>query len=92
MIESFRHKGLRRLYLEGNRSRLSQDLVDRIEDVLVALDTAKEIGWLDRPGFRLHALKGDMKGHWSISVSANWRVTFRFEEGSAYDVDLVDYH
>lgn len=47
---------------------------------------------LDLPGYRLHSLRGALKGYWSISISGNWRLTFRFEDGDAYDVDLVDYH
>ena len=59
---------------------------------LADLDDAGKPSDLDLPGYQLHPLKGDLKGFWSISISANWRIIFRFEEGDAYDVDLVDYH
>ena len=59
---------------------------------LAALDTAQTIDDLDIPGFRLHTLKGKKKGLWAIDVSGNWRLTFRFEEGSVYDVNYEDYH
>jgi proteic killer suppression protein len=92
MIESFRHKGLRRMWDDDDLSGLSSALVSRIGDVLVALDTAETIDFLRRPGFRLHELKGDRRGTWSITLSANWRITFRYEDGNVYDVDLIDYH
>jgi toxin HigB-1 len=56
------------------------------------LDEATGPGNMDLPGFRLHPLKGDLEGYWSVSVSGNWRVIFRFDGGDACDVDLVDYH
>jgi proteic killer suppression protein len=65
----------------------------RIRDILLALDQAARIDYMDAyPGWRLHPLKGDLRGFWSVSVSGNWRVIFRFDNGMAYDVDLVDYH
>jgi proteic killer suppression protein len=64
----------------------------RIRDVLAHLDRAQLPADLDLPGYRLHALKGRLKGYWSVTVSGNWRIVFRFEDGSAFDVDLVDYH
>ena len=92
MIESFRHKGLRRLFESDDRRQLRQDLVERIRIILAALDSANAIDAMNRPSFRLHPLKGDWKGYWAVTVRANWRIVFRFEEGSAFDVDLVDYH
>ena len=92
MIESFRHKGLRRLFESDDRRQLRQDLVERIRIILAALDSANAIDAMNRPSFRLHPLKGDWKGYWAVTVRANWRIAFRFEEGSAFDVDLVDYH
>jgi proteic killer suppression protein len=67
-------------------------MVDRIRVMLGALDAAERIEDLDRPSFRLHPLRGDLKGFWSLTVRANWRVVFRFENGEAYDVDFIDYH
>ena len=92
MIESFRHKGLKRLFESDDRRQLRQDLVERIRIILAALDSANAIDAMNRPSFRLHPLKGDWKGYWAVTVRANWRIVFRFEEGSAFDVDLVDYH
>jgi toxin HigB-1 len=92
MIATFRHKGLRRLFEDDDRSKLPQEMVERIRDLLTALDAAPTIEDMDLPTFRLHALKGDLKGYWAVSVRANWRLIFRFDEGAAYDVDLVDYH
>ena len=68
MIESFRHKGLKRLYERGDRSGVNPDHVERIE------------------------MKGDRKGFHAVTVRANWRIVFRFENGTCQDVDLVDYH
>jgi toxin HigB-1 len=92
MIESFRHKGLKRLFESDDRRQLRQDLVERIRIILAALDSANAIDAMNRPSFRLHPLKGDWRGYWAVTVRANWRIVFRFEEGSAFDVDLVDYH
>ena len=92
MIESFRHKGLRRLFETGNASGVQASHTKRLRLQLVALDTAKSIEDMDIPGFRLHPLKGSMKGRWSISVNGNWRITFEFREGNAYVLDYEDYH
>lgn len=66
--------------------------VRRIRAVLAHLDEAVQPRALDLPGYRLHALKGDLKGFWSVTVSGNWRIVFRCEDGDVHDVDLVDYH
>ena len=92
MIRRFRHRGLKRMYERDDRSRVSPDMVDRIALALADLDDAGTPSDLDLPGYRLHPLKGDLKGYWSISITGNWRLVFRFEDGDAYDVDLVDYH
>ena len=92
VIKTIRHRGLKRLYQQQDPSKLRADLVVRIADVLAHLDTAMRPQDLDVPGYRLHPLKGDMKGLWSVMVSGNWRIVFRFENGDAFDVDLMDYH
>jgi proteic killer suppression protein len=92
MIESFRHKGLRRLYEDDDRKLLPPQLVDRIREILTALDAAETIEGLNRPSFRLHPLKGSLRGFWAVTVRANWRVVFRFVDGKAFDVDFIDYH
>jgi len=92
-IQSFRHKGLRRLYEEDKTAGLPSKLVGKLRDMLVAIDTAESVDDIGLfPGWRLHQLKGDLAGHWSLTVSGNWRLIFRFEKGEAFDVDLVDYH
>ena len=68
------------------------NLVDKVEDILAHLDAAQTAQVLDLPGYRLHPLKGDLKGFLAVTVRANWRIIFRFEGGHAYDVDLTDYH
>jgi proteic killer suppression protein len=92
MIGSIRHKGLRRLYQEDDRKLLPPELVQRIREILTALEAADTLDGLNRPTFRLHLLKGEWKGFWAVTVRANWRVVFRFEDGQALDVDFVDYH
>jgi len=67
-------------------------MLERIETILAALDVATKIADLDRPSFRLHALSGDRKGQWSMTVRANWRITFRFADGEPSEVDFADYH
>ena len=92
MIRTFRHRGLKRLYDHGDSSKVRPDQAKRITVTLADLDDASRPSDLDLPGYRLHPLKGDLKGFWSIPISANWRIIFRFQEGDAYDVDLIDYH
>ncbi len=92
MIVSFRHRGLKRLYERGDRSRVSPQLVDQAEDILGLLDMAKDPEDMDLPGYRLHRLRGNLRGFWSITVSGNWRIVFRFDGGNAFDIDLIDYH
>jgi toxin HigB-1 len=92
MIESFRHKGLRQLFEHDNTRGLSAEHVRKIRQILSMLHAAQTIAALDLPTFRLHPLKGDLAGFWSVTVRANWRIIFRFENGHAHDVDLVDYH
>ena len=88
-----RHKGLRALHEWDNSTRgLPTDLVPRLRRILFRLQEATHPRDADAPGFRLHPLKGDRAGQWSVRVSGNWRVVFRFEDGEVVDVDLVDYH
>jgi len=92
MIVGFRHKGLAALYERGDRRKLRADQVDKIERILARLDQAARASDMDLPGFRLHPLRGDLSGFWSVTVSANWRIVFRFEDGQASHVDLTDCH
>lgn len=92
MIENFRDRRLKRLYERRDRSKIQADLVDKVERILARLDQALVIEDMDLPGYRLHSLKGDLKGFWSVSISGNWRIIFRFEHGKARDVEMIDYH
>lgn len=89
----FKHKGLQVLFERDDSRRINGDLVQRVKYVLSLLDVAQSPSSIDtRPGFRLHQLKGDRQGQWSMSVSGNWRIVFRFVDGEVVDVDLLDYH
>jgi toxin HigB-1 len=92
MIVGFRHKRLAKLYREGDRSKVAANHVDKIERILARLDQSEKPADMDIPGYRLHPLKGPLRGFWSVSVSGNWRIIFRFDNGNACDVDLTDYH
>ena len=92
MIVSFRHKGLRALFEQDDRRGVKGDQVERLRLILSALDQADEVHDMSQPAFRLHVLKGNRKGVWAVTVRANWRITFRFENGDACDVNLEDYH
>lgn len=92
MLTTFRHKGLKRLFEKDDPSGVRADQVRRITDVLANLDQARQSTDLALPGYKLHALHGELKGHWAVTISGNWRIVFRFDDGDAFDVDLVDYH
>ena len=92
MIPAFRHRGLERLFRTGDRRWVSPVQVAKIERILARLDEAAVPGDMHLPGFGLHALKGDLAGYWSVRVSGNWRIVFRFDGGDVRDVDLIDYH
>jgi proteic killer suppression protein len=92
MIVSFKHKGLKRLFERGDRSHIGAGLINKVENILATLDAAGTPQALDLPGYRLHPLKGGRKGFWAVTIRANWRIIFRFENGDALDVELVDYH
>jgi proteic killer suppression protein len=92
VIRSFKHRGLKRFYERDDRSGIRPDFVDTIQEILTVLDDAATPQELALPGYRLHPLKGDLKGFWSVTVRANWRIIFRFEGADAFDVELIDYH
>jgi addiction module HigA family antidote len=92
MIRSLKHRGLKRLFERDDRSGIRPDLVDTVQEILTLLDDAATPQELNLPGYRLHPLKGDLKGFWSVTVRANWRIIFRFEGTDAFDVELIDYH
>jgi proteic killer suppression protein len=92
VIRSLKHRGLKRLYERGDRSGIRSDLLDVVEDILARLDAADTPQAMNLPGYCLHPLKGELKGFWSVTVRANWRVVFRFQGADAFDVELTDYH
>ena len=92
MVVSFGHKGLKRLFEDGDGSGVNPQQVERIENILGLLDSAEKIEDMALPSLRLHPLTGKLNGFWSVTVRANWRIVFRFEEGDARAVDLIDYH
>jgi proteic killer suppression protein len=92
MILRFRHKGLERLFETGNASGVSAQHVRRIQLILGMLNVAPAPAMMNAPGLRFHALTGDRKGQYAVSVSGNWRIVFEFEGSDATNVDLVDYH
>ena len=92
MIKFFKHKGLKNFFSNDDRSGINQDHVAKLARILDRLDASLNPQDMNLPGYKLHDLKGKEKGNWSIWVSGNWRVTFRFEANDAKDVDYRDYH
>lgn len=92
MIVGFRHKGLKRLFGKDDSSGIRPDLVDKVRTILAQLDEARVVEDMGLVSFHLYPLKGDKKGLWSVTVRANWRIIFRFVDGNADSVELIDYH
>lgn len=92
MILRFRHRGLKRFFEDDDTRGLNAQHVDVIARILARLDRATQAREMDLPGWRLHPLKGEYAGFWSVTVRANWRIVFRFESGDPTDVDYLDYH
>ena len=92
MIRTFRHKGLQRFFRAGSKSGIQPQHANKLRLQLGRLDAAKSAADMDLPGWRLHILTGSLKGHWSVWVNGNWRLTFAFEGGDAILVDYQDYH
>ena len=92
MIQSFAHKGLEKFFLDGVKRGIHAKHESKLADILDLLDAAAAAQDMNFPGSALHPLKGKLKGHWAVKVSGNWRVTFRFENGDAFDVNYLDYH
>lgn len=92
MIIGFRHKGLETLYKTGSVRGVQAAHAPKLLRILASLDAAATPNELSHPGYKLHPLKGEMKGHWSVWVNGNWRVTFRFVGADVELVDYVDYH
>ena len=92
VIENFGNKVLARFFEDDDRRKLPASQIDKIARILARLNEAITVRDMGLPGYRLHPLKGELAGFWSVTVSGNWRIIFRFENGSAFDVDLIDYH
>lgn len=91
MIKSFKHKGLQLFFETGNTKGIQQIHTLKISRILFALDSLSDISDLALPAYRLHSLKGDLKGQWAVTVQANWRITFKYDQITK-DVYIVDYH
>ena len=92
MIINFRNRALKKLFEREDKSGFNPDHLEKINNILGMLNTASSIQELSLPGLKLHRLTGNLKGFWSVTVRANWRIIFRFEDGNVHDVDFVDYH
>jgi len=92
MIQSFRHKGLKRFYEEDDPRGVMAEHLTKLRNILARLDAAGAVEDMNLPGFNLHSLKGQLRGFMAVTVRANWRVIFRFAEGHAFEVDYLDYH
>lgn len=92
MIQRFRHKGLERFFRSGSKSKIQPQHAEKLRLMLTALEHAVAPKDMNAPGWRLHRLGGDLAGFWSVSVSGNWRLIFRFKGVDAVDVNYVDYH
>lgn len=92
MIISFKHKGLQKFYESGTTAGIQNTHKIKLQMILAALDSTQEIDDMNIPGYKLHSLKGKLKGVWSVTVNGNWRVTFKFENGNIYIVNYEDYH
>ncbi len=92
MIVGFRHKGLKRLFEKDDANGIGPDMVNKVRTILTQLNESETIEDMRMTSFNLHPLKGDMKGLWSVTVRANWRIVFSFVDGDADNVELVDYH
>ncbi|MFO7885906.1 MAG: type II toxin-antitoxin system RelE/ParE family toxin [Desulfobacteraceae bacterium] len=92
MIQKFKHKGLKQLFESGTSSGVNPKHVIRIKKILALLETAESLEDMDLPGLELHQLRGNRKGVWAVKISGNWRITFKIQNGDAFDVNYEDYH
>ena len=92
MIKSFKHKGLKKFFETGSKAGIQAKHERKLRMQLAAINTATIVDDIDLPGFKLHQLKGDRDGIWSITVNGNWRITFEFVDGNAYILNYEDYH
>ena len=92
MIRNFRSNRLKRFFERGDKRHFHADHRETVRDILARLNASTSPEDMNLPGLRLHPLKGNYEGFWSVTVQANWRIVFRFEAGHATDVDYLDYH
>jgi len=92
VIKSFKHKGIEKLFLYDNRSGINPQYANKILRILDRLDSSTNPQDMNLPGYKLHPLKGTLKGMWSVSISGNWRIIFQFDGNDAVKVDYLDYH
>lgn len=92
MIRSFKHAGLEKFFLTGSKAGIQPAHAGKLGNLLAQLNEAEDISEMEQPGWKLHPLKGQEAGQWSVKVNGNWRMTFRFEDGDAFIVDYRDYH
>lgn len=92
MIKTFKHKGLEKFFYQGTTRGIQSKHAERLSNILDLLDAADRIEVMNFPGSRLHKLEPKKEDFWSVRVSGNWRVTFKYEDGDAYAVDYLDYH
>ncbi|MEI8389526.1 MAG: type II toxin-antitoxin system RelE/ParE family toxin [bacterium] len=92
MIKSFKNNKLKKAFLKDDFSGILPEHIEKCRLILSSINMATDIADLNRPSFSLHRLKGNREGIWAITVRANWRITFKFENGSAYILDYEDYH
>jgi toxin HigB-1 len=92
VIASIQHKGLKLLWTKNDPSKLPAEQVRKIRNILTLLNGAEKVEDLNYPGANLHPLKGEFKGYWSVTVTGNYRIIFKFENGHTYLIDYLDYH
>lgn len=92
MLQSFRHKGLKRFFEDGDSRGIHAEHLQKLRNILARLDSAVTVDDMNLPGFKLHRLQGSFQGLWSVTVRANLRVIFRFSDGEAFEIDYLDYH
>lgn len=92
MIRSFRHSGIERFFYTGSKAGIQPSHAGKLNLQLTTLNRARSPSDMGAPGWNLQSLTGELKGHWSVKVNGNWRLTFRFEGEDAILVDYQDYH
>jgi toxin HigB-1 len=92
MIKSWHHKGLKLFYETGSTAKINVNHAEKLHDILQALDFSSSPEQMRLPGLNFHKLSGNLKGHYAVSVSGNWRLTFKFDGQDAVLVNYQDYH